>query len=102
MSNRESPQLVLKYTYRTVENPHTPYLDWTWEAGPGVTHVWPALWYVTWGGFRFVRQKGEDEGRVFLFYGDGTDPRWRLAAEYAGWADAWYMNSWNCKFGCNL
>jgi len=60
--------------------------------------LWPATYYVSWGGFRFVRQTGKDEGRVFLFDGSGTNPRWRWAAEYGALRDSWYMREWNCKF----
>lgn len=92
LDNVNSPQLVLYYTKDSDQ--HVPFLYWNWEAGPGTTHLWPASWYVTWGGFRFVRQN--DTGKVFL-EGSGSDSRFRRAAEYNTFSDAWAMRSWNCK-----
>jgi hypothetical protein len=91
MDNNKSLQFVLQYAKGRDE--HVPYLNWNWEAGPATTHLWPGNWYVTWGGFMFVRQN--DTGKVFLFNGRGPDPKWRLAAMYSQQLDWWYLRSFN-------
>lgn len=92
LDNSLSPQLTLLYAKRGNED--VPYKRWVWDSGPGVTHFWPGTYYVSWGGFRFVK-RGE---RTLLFEGDGTSLNWKIAAEYFEYSRFWDVVHWNGEF----
>ncbi|CAI6333125.1 unnamed protein product [Periconia digitata] len=91
-NNTDSMQLIMMYIKLNNQR-EVPYLSWSWEYGPGVTHLWPGNYYVSWGGFQFVKQS--DSGRTFMFVGNGTDPKWRWAAQYLRNYREWDMVNWN-------
>ncbi|PVI05782.1 hypothetical protein DM02DRAFT_650454 [Periconia macrospinosa] len=92
LDNYNSRQLTLQYA-KGSDN-HIPFLRWVWESGPGTTHVWPAYYYVSWGGFAFGKQI-DSCTILFLDKGSNSVERgWKWAAQYDG-LDSWSMRSFN-------
>ncbi|KAH7125717.1 hypothetical protein B0J11DRAFT_506536 [Dendryphion nanum] len=91
-SSKNSSELILMWSNKPQKaQGTTPLVFLNTDTGPGLTHTWPATFYVRWGGWRFVWDEKANKTTLGEYFYDSSW-RWIL---WQVTNDVWQVGRWD-------